>query len=183
MIDLSLNKEQVKSFLETAIYGCLLVDGSGKIINANQNALTMLGYPDDNKIFDSHDKCFTTIVSKKVQKILVVDDDEMIRDIMRTTLSIAGYSVLDAENGKDALEKIKKEDVSIVVTDITMPEMNGDTMAREALKIKRGLKFIFVTGYDLKSFDLPQGIAVKIIMKPYKPEQLIEAVKEISAKE
>lgn len=95
----------------------------------------------------------------------------------------AGYDVLEAENGKEALEKIKTEDIPIVVTDITMPEMNGDVMAQEAIKVKRDLKFIFITGYDLKESDIPKSIASKIIQKPYIPAQLVEAVKEISVKE
>lgn len=119
----------------------------------------------------------------KVDRILIVDDEEMIRDIMRTTFSRAGYDVLEAENGKEALEKIKTEDISIVVTDITMPEMNGDVMAQEAIKVKKDLKFIFITGYDLKEYDIAKGIASKIIQKPYRPAQLVEAVKEISVKE
>lgn len=120
---------------------------------------------------------------EKVDRILIVDDEEMIRDIMRTTFSRAGYDVLEAENGKEALEKIKTEDISIVVTDITMPEMNGDVMVQEAIKVKKDLKFIFITGYDLKESDIAKGIASKIIQKPYRPAQLVEAVKEISVKE
>lgn len=94
-----------------------------------------------------------------------------------------GYDVLEAENGKEALEKIKTEDISIVVTDITMPEMNGDVMAQEAINVKKDLKFIFITGYDLKESDTSKGIASKTIQKPYRPAQLAKAVKEISVKE
>jgi two-component system, response regulator, stage 0 sporulation protein F len=59
------------------------------------------------------------------KRILVVDDDEGLRDLYEETLSDEGYDVLTAENGKEALQKLEKEKPDLVVLDIIMPKMDG----------------------------------------------------------
>ena len=69
------------------------------------------------------------------RRILVVDDEEFIRAIVRERLEIAGYSVDEACNGKDALVKLADSPFTVFLTDIRMPEMDGITFLREATKV------------------------------------------------
>ncbi|MEK6779039.1 MAG: HD domain-containing phosphohydrolase [Candidatus Deferrimicrobiota bacterium] len=69
------------------------------------------------------------------RRILVVDDEEFIRALVRERLEIAGYSVEEACNGKDALSKLADSPFTVLLTDIRMPEMDGITFLREATKV------------------------------------------------
>ncbi|MBI5419786.1 MAG: response regulator [Deltaproteobacteria bacterium] len=66
------------------------------------------------------------------RKILVVDDEEFIRTLIRERLEIAGYSVEEARNGRDALAKLNEDRYSVLLTDIRMPEMDGISLLRES---------------------------------------------------
>ena len=59
------------------------------------------------------------------EKILVVDDDEGLRDLFKEVLTDEGYQVLTAKNGKEALQKLEKEKPDLIVLDIVMPKMDG----------------------------------------------------------
>ena len=64
-------------------------------------------------------------------RLLVVDDDEFIRAVIRERLKIEGFSVDEAQNGKEALARLDKEDYSILLTDLRMPEMDGISLLQE----------------------------------------------------
>lgn len=64
-------------------------------------------------------------------RLLVVDDEEFLRAVIRKRLEIEGFSVGEAQSGKEALAKLGKEDYSILLTDIRMPEMDGIVLLRE----------------------------------------------------
>ncbi len=66
------------------------------------------------------------------RKILIVDDEEFIRKLIRERLEIAGYSVGEARNGKEALDKLGQERYAVLLTDIRMPEMDGISLLRES---------------------------------------------------
>ena len=80
-------------------------------------------------------------------KILVVDDELGIRDLLSYELSSHGYEVLTAVNGEDALEKIKKEKFNLVISDIKMPRMGGLEMLAAIKKIDPDIEVIMSTGY------------------------------------
>ncbi|MCX7927255.1 MAG: response regulator [Candidatus Omnitrophica bacterium] len=84
-------------------------------------------------------------VIRKAKPILVVDDEQDLRFMLKSYLETKGYCVLEAENGRRALEIINKEDVGIVLLDIQMPEMDGLTTLSEIMRIKPNLGVIMVT--------------------------------------
>jgi CheY-like chemotaxis protein len=81
-----------------------------------------------------------------MQRILLVDDDEAFRKMLRKTLTRMGYEVLEARNGNEAIETFEKEPVDLVMTDIVMPEKEGlETIS--ALKRKcGGVRIIAMSG-------------------------------------
>ena len=84
-------------------------------------------------------------------KILLVDDEEEVRTsiIKKIDWEKAGFSVIgDAENGKDALEKIELLEPDVVLTDIRMPYMGGLELAEELRRVRPSIKIVIFSGYD-----------------------------------
>ena len=68
--------------------------------------------------------------------VLVVDDEKLIRDVIKEYLLLEKMNVVEAENGIDAIEKVKHDNFDIIIMDIMMPKMDGYTACREIKKIK-----------------------------------------------
>ncbi len=112
--------------------------------------------------------------------ILVVDDEKLIRDVIKEYLLLENYKVYEAENGIDAIEIVKKNNIDLVIMDIMMPKMDGYTACKEIKKIKN-IPFIMLSArseeYDkLIGFDL--GID-DYVTKPFSPKELVARVKAI----
>lgn len=113
-------------------------------------------------------------------KILVVDDEQLIISVIKEYLYLEEYEVLEAENGKEAIEIFKNENIDLVIMDIMMPKMDGYTACKEIKKIK-DVPFIMLSAraeeYDkLIGFDL--GID-DYVTKPFSPKELVARVKAI----
>lgn len=113
-------------------------------------------------------------------KILVVDDEEKIRDVIREYLEANDYEVDECDNGKSAIETLKKNDYDILVLDIMMPTMDGFEVLKELPKEYRIPTIILSARSDeldkLNGFDL--GID-DYITKPFSPKELIARIKAI----
>jgi len=114
--------------------------------------------------------------------ILLVEDEDGLRSLNARGLRSRGYTVIEAENGLDALEALAREEgaVDLVVSDVVMPEMDGPTMLTEMRKNNPELRIIFVSGYAEDAFEksLPQGQQFNFLPKPFTLSQLVAAVKE-----
>ncbi|MBF0288679.1 MAG: sigma-54-dependent Fis family transcriptional regulator [SAR324 cluster bacterium] len=84
-----------------------------------------------------------------MEKLLIIDDDTLVRDVLKTTLSTEGYEILTAENGNEGLIALKKYTPQVVILDLKMPKMGGIEFL-EALKpeIEHPYSIIVLTGYD-----------------------------------
>lgn len=113
-------------------------------------------------------------------KILIVDDEEGIRKVIKEYCDNENYETDESSNGKDALEKLKVNDYDLLVLDIMMPQMDGFTMLKE-LPDNRKIPTIVLSArgeeYDkLSGFDL--GID-DYVTKPFSPKELIARIKAI----
>lgn len=113
-------------------------------------------------------------------KILVVDDEDLIRNVIREYLIKDNYTVDEASNGEDAIEKVKNNDYNLIIMDIMMPKMDGYQACKEIKKIK-DVPFVMLSArseeYDkLIGFDL--GID-DYVTKPFSPKELAARVKAI----
>lgn len=113
--------------------------------------------------------------------ILIVDDEKLIRDVIKEYLLIEGYKTYEAENGIEAIKIVKTENIDLIIMDIMMPKMDGYTACKEIKKIKN-IPFIMLSArseeYDkLLGFDL--GID-DYVTKPFSPKELIARVKAIT---
>jgi two-component system, cell cycle sensor histidine kinase and response regulator CckA len=113
--------------------------------------------------------------------ILLVDDEEYIREFVERILLRAGYRVLLASNGVQALEVFKKEgdEISLIILDLMMPEMGGKQCLQELMKLDPNIHVIIASGFmDAHSFTDAEKNAIKgYIAKPYKIDQLLENIR------
>lgn len=109
--------------------------------------------------------------------ILLVEDEPQIRALVYDFLTSLGYNVIQAVDGQDALEKFKlnQQEISLVVTDIYMPRMDGISSCRIMSTIKPSIKVLYMSGYV--SEQLPPDTC--IIPKPFSPLDLLQAVQSL----
>src|SRR5215475_6608113 len=115
-----------------------------------------------------------------MQKILVVDDDAHIRDVVCFALRRAGYQPLTAANGRSALEVAARELPALVVLDILMPELDGTAVCTR-LRAKSDVPVIFLTSKD-DEMDRILGLelgADDYVVKPFSPRELVARVKAV----
>ncbi|MCJ7616515.1 MAG: response regulator [Desulfobacterales bacterium] len=119
--------------------------------------------------------------------ILVVDDSPTIRSMVSFCLRNAGYKVTEAENGKDALKKLKSmkespQNFALIVTDINMPEMDGITFIENVKKSDLRFLPILVFTTESEKYMIEKGRAAGAsgwLIKPFQSEQLLWAVKKL----
>jgi CheY-like chemotaxis protein len=102
-------------------------------------------------------------------RVLVVDDDPMIRDVVSAYLGIDGCAVTLAANGREGLEKFCAGEFDIVLTDRTMPEMDGDRLAKEIKKRMATMPVVLLTGHgDMMAAagEKPEGVDL-VVSKPF----------------
>lgn len=116
--------------------------------------------------------------------VLVVDDDRGVRRLAARMLRAAGYRVLEAESGVEALRLLGSDPgIRMVVTDILMPEMDGLVLADRALAQAPHLRVVLMTGHAPElTARLDQGdSALPVVLKPFTAEQLVEKVRDALA--
>lgn len=109
------------------------------------------------------------------QNILVVDDEAVARRFLERALTYAGYDVMLANDGEEALELLRstKRKVDLVVTDLVMPGMGGHAFALEVATLPSPPPVLYISAYES-----PQGdMAKRFLQKPFKPDALVEAVR------
>ena len=115
-------------------------------------------------------------------RVLLVEDEDVVRSFAARALSRQGYEVLEAGTGLEALELMQREQrrIDLVVSDVIMPEMDGPTLLKELRKSTPDLKFIFVSGYPDDAFkkSLGDGEDYAFLPKPFTLPQLAAKVKE-----
>jgi len=117
------------------------------------------------------------------KRILTVDDSPSVRQMVKLTLSGAGYDVLEAGDGADGLRKAEATPVDMVVTDLNMPVMNGLGLIRALRKLTayRGVPILFLTtesDAEMKKEAKAAG-ATGWITKPFQQDQLVAIVKKV----
>jgi len=117
------------------------------------------------------------------KRILVVDDEQGIRDIIKEYLALEDFEVIEAEDGSDAINKFRNHAVSMVVLDVMLPKLDGWKVCREIRKISK-VPIIMLTArgeeYD-KLFGFELGVD-DYMVKPFSPKELLARIKAIFAR-
>lgn len=114
-------------------------------------------------------------------KILIVDDASFMRMMLKDILSKEGYAIIEAVDGKDAVEKYKIEMPDIVTMDITMPNMTGIESLKEIKKLDSHAKVIMCSamGQQNMVIEAIQAGAKDFIVKPFEAERVKNAIKSV----
>lgn len=112
--------------------------------------------------------------------ILVVDDDPLIRSMCKKVVEAHGFSTILAENGAEALNIFREnpEGIALVVSDISMPVMNGIDMAQQMFAMKPHANMILMTGYTAQVLLGKLKDLCALLYKPFTPRQLIEVIQK-----
>jgi CheY-like chemotaxis protein len=112
------------------------------------------------------------------QIILLVDDEAVLRRMLARVLDEAGFDVIEAENGEAALRAAQPVDggLSLVVTDIHMPVMNGLEFAHRFRPLHPAVPVLFITGRDPSGTDDPAYLDGHLLRKPFRSEALLDTV-------
>jgi len=124
-------------------------------------------------------------MDKTGKKIMTVDDSATIRQMLNLALTGAGYEVVEANDGVDALAKLETEQVSMLITDLNMPKMNGIDLIRNVRR-SPGLRFLPIImltteSQEAKKQEGKTAGASGWIVKPFKPDQLLKVVQMVMA--
>ena len=121
------------------------------------------------------------------ERVLVVDDEATVADLMAQVLAGAGYEVETAGDGAEALDRVREEPgrFDVLITDQTMPRLTGLALAREVRRIRPDLGVILCTGYS--KAVTPDSVAAvgirQVLMKPISPASLARAVADVIGRE
>lgn len=115
--------------------------------------------------------------------ILAVDDSVSIRQMLSFTLKNAGYEVIEASDGNEAISKLNLYQISLIITDLNMPNLDGIGLIKQVRK-SPAHKFIPVLmltteSHDEKKAEGKAAGATGWIVKPFKPEQLLAVIKKV----
>jgi CheY-like chemotaxis protein len=117
------------------------------------------------------------------ETILLVEDEDAVRELTREVLDAGGYEVLEARNGPEALELAQSHrgDIDLLLADVIMPRMSGRELAERLRTLRPGTKVLFVSGYTDDAV-LRHGVLqdeVPFLQKPFAPRDLEQKVREV----
>jgi len=110
-------------------------------------------------------------------RILVVDDEQAVRDLLSKTLTMADYDVDSADDGPSAIEKMRAVQYDLLITDLKMPGMDGLSVIREARKLSADLRVIIITGYSTEASAI-EAINLGVsgyLTKPFRLPRILAA--------
>lgn len=115
--------------------------------------------------------------------IMVIDDSASIRQVVGITLKKAGYEVMEAHDGQDAVNKLKGQKIHLMICDVNMPNMDGISFLKK-VKVMPNYRFtpIIMLTTESQSSKKMEGKAAGAkawIVKPFKPEQLLAAIEKL----
>lgn len=174
------------------VYGCVKQSGGSISVDSQERQGTTfhIQFP------VSKDQSIDTSVDLKhepfgdlhgTQTILIVEDDPSVRQAVKNALSHAGYTILEAINGVDALELFKQhnERIQLVITDLKMPQMNGRDLSLLISKIRSTVHILYISGYSTDVIPDPGVLheGINFLAKPFTGNVLLNTVRQILTSE
>ncbi len=117
-------------------------------------------------------------------RVLVVDDDAVIRQLISVNLELEGFEVFTAEDGRDALEKVREVDPAVITLDIMMPRLDGwETVARLRSSPETADVKVLILSARAQEADVRRGAGVgadAYLTKPFDPDELVSQVRRLA---
>lgn len=117
-------------------------------------------------------------MSTEMRTVLIVEDDPQILRLVEKMVRPHGVNILLAPRPSEALRICEQQPVHLMISDVMMPEMDGNKLAERVLKLQPGVQVLLISGHD-KSSRTPKSPRVHFLRKPFFPSALIEALKEL----
>jgi len=139
-----------------------------KIEELMQSVLGTEGYPDEEKPY-------------KLKKILIVEDDEILRNMLSETLSSLDYFPIGVEDGQMALSQLKTQGFDLVISDIRMPKMDGITLLKNIKEMVSQLPVVLITGFS-STYPAQRALqegADGYLAKPFRIEKMDELLRDL----
>jgi two-component system cell cycle sensor histidine kinase/response regulator CckA len=119
------------------------------------------------------------------ETVLLVEDDAVVRELVRRTLVLYGYTVLEAANGAEAIELCRQSDaqIHVMLTDVIMPQVNGRDLAQAVLESRPETRILYMSGYSGEAV-VRHGMLtheMPFLQKPFTPEALARKLRELLA--
>ena len=133
-------------------------------------------------LLPTEDNTFLLNELKGQETILVVEDDETVRQVVVETLTNHGYHVIEAINGIEALELygLHADKIDLIISDVVMPQMDGKKFRKKILETDPNCKFIFMSGYtDTSIMGFDELDSVDFLQKPFKLTELLRKLRLI----
>jgi CheY-like chemotaxis protein len=114
----------------------------------------------------------------KAAKILIIDDDERVRQALVGMLQAAGHNAESAASGREGLQLLDREDFKLVITDLAMPDMDGWSVAAEIRHRRPEIKIALLTGYAVSQemVETHSNLVDAIILKPVRLDEVTEII-------
>ncbi len=159
--------------------GCIIVSSETGKGTTFRIFLPLIG----EEIMEAHVTPESVALPGGSETILLVEDEEAVRESYGMILEEAGYRVLEATDGEDALDRFLEHgaEADMVITDVIMPKIDGKTLGDEMRKTRPDMKVLFMSGYA-KEILVEKGILVEgsdFVTKPVKPFELLNKVREM----
>jgi signal transduction histidine kinase/CheY-like chemotaxis protein len=167
------------------VYGIVKQSGGGITVESavGHGCTFSIFLPANTADLDAPDAVSVPGVRGGSELILVVEDEEVVRQLICTVLGDLGYRVLCADSAAAGLAIAREEEqpIDLLVTDIVMPDMHGPVLARELAPLQPGMKVLFVSGYSDSDIS-DQGVldpTLDMLQKPFTQDSLARKVREI----
>jgi CheY-like chemotaxis protein len=108
-------------------------------------------FPAETSMFGALKARLTPAVRRPLS-VLIVDDEEIVRTFVQRVLREAGYETVTASDGPEAIDAVQRMEPDLLLTDVNMPEMSGDELARRLRHTRPGLKVLYLTGFSDQLF-------------------------------
>jgi YesN/AraC family two-component response regulator len=105
--------------------------------------------------------------------VLVAEDDPLVLEVVASALDMAGYTVLTAPNGYEALRILEERRVDLMLTDVRMPELNGFELVSQAKMVQPDLRVVMVTGFADAVSNTTHGT---LLQKPFHASDLVRTI-------
>ncbi|HVP45964.1 MAG TPA: PAS domain S-box protein [Bryobacteraceae bacterium] len=170
----------------SSVYGSVRQNGGGIVVNSERGrgAEFLIYLPQIQEPASmAKNEPASNGIHRGCETILLVEDEAEVRNMLRESLAGAGYRVLEAKDGTDALRRWEREapSIDLLLTDVVMPLLNGRELARRLTSIAEHIQVIYISGYadDVLAYHGTLAPGTVLIQKPFSPAELMMKVREV----
>ena len=114
--------------------------------------------------------------------VLLVEDEQMMRKMVKLALQKRGFEVFDASNSAEAIAVAEERSIDVLVTDIVLTGVDGWTLARQIVERQSNLPIVFTSGYPVDfEVERQNHACCSFLPKPFQPQDLMQAIREVTS--